>query len=326
MTRIVFMGSPEEVVSPLRVLAESGPAKSLELVAVISQPARPVGRGGKMADPPVAAFAKAAAIHCLQPENSKAAGFLDQLRDLRPDIIVTAAYGQILSQEFLEIPSIATINIHPSQLPNYRGATPVPAVLLDGLDKTAVTILFTVKKLDAGNIILQKDFEIGPDETAGQLTQRLFSASSPMLLDALTALAANPDLKGQAQEDSLATFCKKIGKDMGEVSWDLSATEIVNRYRAFEPWPGSWSMFQNRRVGLTAMKIFSEENLSSAAGDVVFHKVSKSLVVRCAEGSVAITRLKPAGGKEMDATAFWNGVKDKSVAKFATAFCGKLEP
>jgi methionyl-tRNA formyltransferase len=319
MTRIVFMGSPEEVVSPLRLLAEDGPRHGLEIVAVVSQPARPVGRGGKVADPPVAVFAKEKGIRCLQPERARDPEFLSELRSLKPDIIVTAAYGQILSDEFLSIPSVATINIHPSLLPKYRGATPVPAVLLDGLDKTAVTILFTVKKLDAGNIILQRDFTIASDETAGQLTQRLFAASGPMLLEVLTALLANPHLKGDPQDDTKATFCRKIDKDMGAINWNLSAQDIVNRFRAFEPWPGTWGEFQNRRVAVTAMKLHAAEGEGSGCGKAYFDRGLKALVVGCGRGFVAIFRLKPAGGKEMDAASFWNGVKDKQTACFVAA-------
>ena len=324
MTRVVFMGSPDEVVAPLKLLAEDGTRYGLELVAVVSQPPRPVGRGGKVADPPVAFFAKEAGICCLQPERSRDPDFLAELRSLKPDIIVTAAYGQILSEEFLTIPAIGTINIHPSLLPKYRGATPVPAALLDGLDKTAVTILFTVKKLDAGNIILQRDFVIFPDETAGQLTQRLFAASGPMLVEVLTALVANPHLKGDPQDDAQATFCRKIDKDMGEINWTLAAQDVVNRFRAFEPWPGTWSVFQDRRVAVTAMKLHDADGERFKCGKPYFDKALKALVVGCGRGSIAIFRLKPAGGKDMDAASFWNGVKDKDAACFTSAAAAQV--
>jgi methionyl-tRNA formyltransferase len=319
MARIVFMGSPDEVVSPLKVLDIEGPRHGLTLVAVVSQPARPVGRGSVLADPPVAVFAKRAGILCLQPESSKDPHFLEELRGLRPDIVVTAAYGQILSEEFLSIPRVATINIHPSRLPLYRGATPVPAALLDGLETTAVSILFTVKKLDAGNIILQKDFEVSPQETAGELTRRLFDASGPMLIDVLKNLAVNPGLRGEPQDDAKATFCRKIDKDMGAIRWYSAALQIVNRFRAFEPWPGTWSMFNDRRIAVTAMKIHLGPNLKEKPGEFYFDKPSRALVARCGEGSVAILRLKPAGGKDMDAASFWNGVKDKENVCFVTS-------
>lgn len=305
------MGSPEEVVSPLKLLWENGPLLGMEIVGVVSQPARPVGRGGRMADPPVALFAKEHQIKCLQPESAKAQEFLDELKELRPDIIITAAYGQILSDDFLAIPTIGTINIHPSRLPEYRGATPVPAALLDGLESTAVSILFTVKRLDAGNIITQKDFKIEPSETSGHLTARLFSESGAMLLAALETLVANPGFKGTPQDEKQATFCKKIEKDMGAIDWRQSAQRIVNRFRAFEPWPGSWTMLSDKRIAITDMRVAPVSSESGAAGSFYFDKSSKTLMVTCGSGLISIVRLKPAGGKDMDAASFWNGLKDK---------------
>lgn len=310
------MGSPEDVVAPLRHLHEHGPSLGLNLVAVVSQPARPVGRGSKLADPPVAAFAKSNGITCLQPESAKSQEFLSEFRGLAPDIVVTAAYGQILSEEFLSIPKIGTINIHPSRLPEYRGATPVPAALLDGHKSTAVTILFTVKKLDAGNIILQKDFDIEPTETGGQLTSRLFAASCEMLLESLMKLAKDPGFKGVPQDDAKATFCKKIDKEMGAIAWDAQSEVIVNRFRAFEPWPGSWTAHGDRRISITDMVLASREG--GKPGHFSFDKPSKSILVDCGTGCIAIRRLKPAGGKDMDAPSFWNGLKDKSACQFVT--------
>ena len=317
MTRVVFMGSPEEVVASLMYLRERGPAVGLDLVAVISQPARPVGRGGRLTDPPVAEFAKSHQIVCLQPESSKAADFIKDFIALSPDIVVTAAYGQILSDEFLAVPKIGTINIHPSRLPQYRGATPVPAALLDGLTSTAVTILFTVKKLDAGNIISQKDFAIDQAETSGILTARLFLESGPMLLEALTMLARDPSFKGIPQDDNKATFCRKIEKDMGCIDWSLDAATIVNRFRAFEPWPGTWTMAGDRRIAITEIRVCSSSPASpDGLGVVIFDKPSKALVVQAGSGCVAITRIRPAGGKDMDAASFWNGLKDKANVTF----------
>ena len=335
--RIIFMGSPAEVVAPLRLLYErtlnhqstgastgastDGGQKSalcLELVGVVSQPARPSGRGAKVEDPPVAVFAKSRQIKCLQPEKSRSPEFLQELSDLKPDVIVTAAYGQILSDSLLSIPKIGTINIHPSRLPEYRGATPVPAALLDGLSSTAVTILFTIKKLDAGNIILQKDFTIGPAETSGHLTSRLFEASGEMLLETLQKLASDITFRGTPQVDENSSTCKKIDKEMGAIDWSQQAKTIVNRYRAFEPWPGSWSQLSERRVNITEMHLNLAESRAQAAGLVQFDKPSRSLIVHCGGGTVAISRVKPAGGKDMDAGSFWNGLKDKNNVMFIT--------
>jgi methionyl-tRNA formyltransferase len=329
MMRIIFMGSPAEVVAPLRLLYErasnstlmnsptsSKPAIGIELIAVVSQPARPSGRGGKVEDPPVAAFAKAHQIACLQPEKSRSPEFLAELAELKPDLIITAAYGQILSDAFLAIPKIGTINIHPSKLPEYRGATPVPAALLDGLTSTAVSILFTIKKLDSGNIILQKDFAIDSSETSGQLTARLFEASGELIFEALQKIAADSAFKGAPQADENATFCKKIDKEMGAVDWSQPAQTIVNRYRAFEPWPGTWTSLAERRLAITEMRLHAGTSSTAKAGVFHFDKSSRSIVVQCGDGAVSIIRVKPAGGKDMDVGSFWNGLKDKTNVAF----------
>jgi methionyl-tRNA formyltransferase len=333
MMRIIFMGSPAEVVAPLRLLYErastgesTGESTAamhesslrLELIGVVSQPARPSGRGAKVDDPPVAVFAKSHQIKCLQPEKSRSPEFLQELSDLKPDVIITAAYGQILSDSLLAIPKIGTINIHPSRLPEYRGATPVPAALLDGLTSTAVTILFTIKKLDAGNIILQKDFAIEPTDTSGRLTSRLFEASGEMLLETLQKLASDPAFKGTPQVDENASTCKKIDKEMGAIDWSQPAKTITNRYRAFEPWPGSWTQFSERRVSITEMHLNLADSSETVPGLVHFDKPSRTLIVQCGRGAVAISRLKPAGGKDMDAASFWNGLKEKNNVTFIT--------
>ncbi|NBQ54588.1 MAG: methionyl-tRNA formyltransferase [Proteobacteria bacterium] len=227
--RIVFMGSPQEVVAPLQQLLTAD--GDFNVIAVVSQPARPVGRSGKLQDPPLAEFAKANGILTLQPESARDPEFLEQLSGLNVDVIVTAAYGQILSKKFLAIPKRATINIHPSLLPKYRGATPVPAALLQGERSTGVSVLFTVKALDAGAIICAEESAIAPGETSGTLTQRLFDFSGPILIQALEKLR-DPDFVGQPQDDRAATYCGKIEKSDGAMDWSLPAGVNLNRYRA----------------------------------------------------------------------------------------------
>lgn len=316
--RIIFMGSPIEVLAPLEGLVEGGRRFGAELVAIVSQPARPSGRGGRMQDPPVAKYGKERNIPTLQPESAKSSEFIQELYRLKPDVVVTAAYGQILSDEFLKIPTIGTINIHPSLLPAYRGATPVPAALLDGCVVTGVTILFTVKQLDAGNIILQKEFSILDGETAGVLTQRLFAESSSMLLEALERLGKNPATKGDAQDPSKVTFCKKISKEMGQIEWSQSADTIFNRFRAFHPWPGSSTNFGDRTITVTEMSITDAKESPAQPGCMQFDKVAKAIIVSCGAGSVRIHKLKPSGGKEMDAAAFWNGIRNRDFLTLGT--------
>jgi folate-dependent phosphoribosylglycinamide formyltransferase PurN len=190
LMRLVYMGSPSEVIAPLESLIKHCQKSGDEVVAVVSQPAKPAGRKQTLTDPPVATFAKEQGLRCLQPIKASDPAFLEELKSLEVDVIITAAYGQILSNAFLAIPRRATINIHPSLLPAYRGAIPVPAALLDGLETTGVTVLFTVKALDAGNIILQKSFAI-----EGFLPRAVHSSSKPWINCGTKILSATFKMK-----------------------------------------------------------------------------------------------------------------------------------
>lgn len=313
--RIVFLGSPEEVIAPLRHLLNAGD-KDRYLVAVISQPAKPQGRGRSLEDPPVAMFSKAHSILTLQPNKASDPDFLNQLRELKPDVAITAAYGQILTDEFLAIPTRGTINIHPSLLPMYRGATPVQSAIAAGESSTGITILFTVRKLDAGNIILQKTFDIGPTERSGQLMTRLFAESSPLVSEALTMLA-ELDFSGIPQDPTKVTHCKKIEKTDGNIKWERSAEEIYDSFRAFEPWPGSYTFLGEKRIGITDM-FFDDDLVSSQKpGEFMFDKKKHCLVAGTSNGTLGITQIKPSGSGSINAAAFWNGLKDRSQPAFS---------
>ncbi len=313
--RLIFLGSPEPVIAPLKTLLDTAKSRGDEVVAVVSQPARPVGRGGKMADPPVAAFAKALGITTLQPEKASDPGFLAEFAALRPDLAITAAYGQILPSAFLGIPTRATINIHPSLLPKYRGAIPVPASILAGDDTSGVSVLFTVQKLDAGAIIVQEPMPIGRDETSGQLTTRYFEASGHLLLQAIDKLR-DPSFIGVAQDEAAVTHCRKIEKTEGEVDWSQPASVIYRRFRAFEPWPGTFTLLADKRLSLVEVEPTSSAPTSEVPGTVTYDKKDRSLRVATGAGHLLIKRLKPAGGKIVTAEAFWNGLKDRARVQF----------
>lgn len=312
--RLIFMGSPNEVIAPLEHLISHAKNHGHILIAVVSQPAKPAGRKMLLTDPPVAAFAKEQGIVCLQPTKASDAEFLDQLRALSPDVIITAAYGQILSSKFLEIPTRGTINIHPSLLPLYRGAIPVPAAILDGHTETGVSILFTVKALDAGNIIVQKKYSIGENEDALELTRRMFDVSGPLLMESLAKLE-DPNFTGEAQDEAKVTLCKKISKSDGAIDWAKPAKSLLNEFRAYQPWPGVYTERQGVRIVLEAMQSADgHEDLS--AGEFTFDKKLKSIVVGTSDGRLAIAKLKSAGSKSMDAAGFWNGLRTHGSERF----------
>ena len=309
--KIVYMGSPASAVKPLAYLLEHL-GDEHELLGVVSQPAKLVGRGRKKApqDPPVAQYAKDKHLAVLQPDKARDQSFLDELREWAPDLIVTCAYGQILSEEFLKIPKRGTINIHPSRLPLFRGATPIPAALLAGETVTAVTILFTVRALDAGNIIIQKDFAIDKDETAAALTDRLFYESGPLLMEAIAKLEDDRFL-GVEQDESQVVHCRKIYKNQGFVDWNAPANEIYNKFRAFFPWPGTYTFLAGKRVVIEDM-VLSPCDIETTdeqvlAGSSFFDKKAELIVVKTGDGYIGLKQLKASGSKSCNAKSFWNG-------------------
>lgn len=312
--KLLFMGSPAEVVAPLQYLYEQCQNSGHELLGLVSQPARPAGRKQVLTDPPLAAFAKKLGLMVWQPEKASRPEFLETLRSLEVDIIITAAYGQILSEAFLAIPKRATINIHPSMLPAYRGATPVPAALLDGREETGLTILFTVKALDAGPLIVQHRFPISPDECSGQLTQRLFEASGPLLLEAISLLQ-DPDFRGIEQDASQVSFCQKIDKHAGQVDWNQEQTYIYNRFRAYHPWPGSFTHLGEQRILLEAMQRPMEDSHLEPGAFTLDRKL-KAIRVGTRSGDLLLMQVKPAGSKSIDALSFWNGTRLQEPGKF----------
>jgi len=316
--RLMFLGSPGPVVAPLQALIAGAQALGHEVVGVVSQPARPAGRGRVPLDPAVAAYAKSKGIPTLQPERANSPEFLAAFAALRPDIAITAAYGQILSDEFLRIPRRATINIHPSLLPKYRGATPVPAALLAGEEVTGITILFTVKKLDAGAIIVQQRLPIHPDETAGELTARSFAASGALLLEALRLLE-DPAFSGTLQDEAAVTHCRKIDKQNGAIDWQRSSVEIYNAFRAYDPWPGAFTYLHGKRISLIEMKLDEDAMSGLTAGQAQYDKRLRCLRIGAGSGTLQLFKLKGAGAKEVSAEAFWNGLKDRSSVVFQGA-------
>ncbi len=313
--KLIFMGSPEEVVSPLEQLIAHCLTGKDELLGVVSQPARPAGRKQVLTDPPVAAYAKAKGLKVWQPEKASAPEFLESLREAAPDVMITAAYGQILSDNFLKIPQRATINIHPSLLPQYRGATPVPAALLDGLSETGVTVLFTVKALDAGAIILQKTFAIDPREYSGSLTHRLFQASGPLLLEALENLR-DPSFSGTPQDPNSVSFCKKIAKTDGQIIWGQAVDKVVNEFRAFKPWPGSFCYWGEQRIVIEDMEPAAHDVPRLEPGIFRLDRKHRALLVGTGDHPVWIKQLKPASSKSVDALSFWNGSRLQEEGTF----------
>lgn len=318
--RIIYMGSPKEAVAPLSYLKDfCEQTKKHELVAVVSKPARKKGRGKTLQDPAVAEFAKSLNITTLQPNSAKDESFLDEVRSLQPDIIVTCAYGEILTDDFLNIPIRAVINIHPSLLPFYRGAIPVPAAILNGDTVTGVSILFTVKKLDAGAIILQEPIEIEDAETADKLLAKAMELGGTLLPEALELLE-DSDFLGEPQDEEEVTHCTKISKEDGCLDFNEPAENIYLKFKAFYPWPGVFTFGKKGKVIFSDMSVISmkESELVEplSVGEYVYSKSLKALLVGTGEGLLKVVRLKPENSKEQEASAYWNGLKTKTSEFF----------
>ena len=337
--RVVFLGSPDVVVPVLDKLAALHRSGAIELVGVVSQSAKRGKRGKVEIDPPVAARAKEMqslneGLSLLQPEKAREQTFLDSFAKLKPDIAITAAYGQILSDEFLAIPTRATINVHPSLLPAYRGATPVQSALIDGVQESGVSVLFTVKELDAGNIITQKKTNLGTDKGSSHWMGELFKVGAEMLAPSLVALQ-DKDYVGTPQDDNPQgvepSHCFKIRKSQGKLDWAKPAAVLKNLDRGLELWPGTYGFIQAQSkegqssalkvslggvTALTASAVLEGELLPQnlKPGQAVYSKSHAAGLAACGNGSfLAIQKFKPAGSKEVAGADFFNRFPDRRV-------------
>ena len=215
--RVIFTGTPEFALPSLRALAGA-----VQLVAVVTQPDRPAGRGRRLSSPPVAVFARECSLPVMQPPSLRRPEVVRALAALDPDLLVTVAYGRIIPDDVLALPPLGAINAHPSLLPAYRGASPIQRALADGQTETGVTIIYQTAELDAGDIILQEHVAIGPEETAGELERRLADLSATLLLAAVRLIAEGRALR-RPQDHAAATYVGKLTKADGQIHWDRPA-------------------------------------------------------------------------------------------------------
>ena len=296
--RIVYLGTPDFAVEPLKRLLETG----YNVVAVVCNNDKPVGRKQILTAPPVKQFALDNNIPVFQYDKIRIEG-VDTLKGLKPDIMITCAFGQILSKEILDIPKFGVINIHASLLPKYRGASPIHFAILNGETKTGITIMKTNEGVDTGDIIFQQELEIGKDETCGELFNRLSVLGAECLINTLPSIF-DYSAKYVAQNDEEATFSKIIKKEMAKIDWNDTAKNIVNKVRAFNPSPIAYAIFENN-----PFKIYSAEIscLKGSAGEIL--KADKELIIGCADSSVSLKVVQKAGGKMMNIADFLRGNK-----------------
>lgn len=291
--RIIFMGTPDYAG---RILEKIITTKGMEVVAVYTQPDKPVGRKKILTPPIVKTIAVQNNISVYQPERLRETKTIEELKKIECDYIVVAAYGQILPREILQ--HAPCINLHASILPQYRGASPIQQTLLNGDSKTGVTAMLMDEGLDTGDIIKIKEIDVGENEMAESLFDRLTDIACELTVDVLQNFDKYPPLK---QDESKSSHCKKITKQDGEVSFD-SASVLFNKYRAFTPWPGVYLA-----SGLKLKKIeIAERDTQNISGEIL-HVDKASITVGCKKGSIKVLSVQPESKKEMDILSYING-------------------
>ena len=308
--RIVFMGTPEFAVPALKALVGSGH----DICAVVSQPDRKKGRGRKVVPTPVKVVAEAAGLKVLQPEKVREPEFLDTIRELAPDLLVVAAFGQILPQALLDIPSIMPINIHGSLLPALRGAAPIQWAIIQGLDRTGITIMEMDAGMDTGPMLLQDGLDIGPDETFGSLYQRMADLGARLITDALDLLAQGK-LEPVAQPEEGITMAPPIKKEMAHVDWKNSNREIHCLIRAMDPAPGAYTMWKGQRLRIYSPELISMDASDAEPGTVCAVEKDK-VTVACGDGCLALGELQWPGKKRLACAEFLRGRPVKPGEKF----------
>ena len=307
--KIVFMGTPEFAVPSLKKLIEA----EYDIVAVVTQPDRPKGRGRRIKPPPIKELALKYGLNVLQPERASDKDFLDRIKRKKPDFIIVVAYGQILPKEFLEIPRFFSINLHPSLLPKYRGAAPIQWAIMNDDPVTGVTVIKMTEKVDAGPILLQKEVPILPDETAGSLHDRLSEIGADLLIDAIKGII-DGKIKEKEQEEDKATFAPKIDRELSKIDWERSAKEISARIRALDPWPGAISYINDKEI-----KLFSSSCIDKGYKGIpgrVNSIEDEGVIVETGNGLVLIRELQVPGRKRLKAKEFLRGFSLKKGDRF----------
>lgn len=303
--KIVFMGTPDFAVPCLERILEAG----YEVPAVFTQPDKPKGRGYTLMPPPVKVCAQSHGIEVFQPKTLRDGEALQVLKDLAPDAVVVVAYGKILPKEILELPPSGCINVHASLLPKYRGAAPIQWSVLNGEQETGVTIMYMDEGLDTGDMIMKAAVGIGPDETAGQLHDRLAAAGAQLLAEALAAIE-NGSAKREKQDESLTCYSPMLDKTLCKIDWGKTARQVHNQVRGLNPWPVAISAVHGKKI-----KIYGTR-LNTASGEPGTVLCCEPLTVACGEGSVELTEVQLEGKKRMSAADFLRGHRLTPGEKF----------
>lgn len=300
--RIVFMGTPDFAVGSLQALCESG---KHEILAVVTQPDRPKGRGNKLLQTPVKEYALAQGLTVYQPQKVKTPEFVELLHELQPELIVVAAFGQFLSKEILELPKYGCINVHASLLPKYRGAAPIQYAIIKGEKESGVTIMQMDIGMDTGAMLDKVVVPIAENTTMGELHDALREQGATLLLQVIDKIATGTAV-AEPQDNEQATYATLLDRSMEHIDWSKTAQEVHNLIRGFNPAPSTFTKLPNGK----SLKIWGSkitDKSSTAAAGTVIETGKHSFFVACGEGVLEITEVQPESKKHMPAQVFLNG-------------------
>lgn len=298
--RIIFMGTPEFAVPCLEMLIEN----KYQVAAVVTQPDRPKGRGGKMTPPPIKEVALRSGIDVLQPLKVRTSEYAELLRSYKPDLFITCAYGRILTKEVLSIPPLGCINVHASLLPAYRGAAPIQWAVINGEKTTGITTMFTDEGLDTGDMILRRELEIGCDTTAGELHDLLSVMGAELLKDTLLKLSEGT-LKRIPQPNEGVTFAPIIEKDIGRLDFTKSAKQLHDLVRGTNPWPVAFTFLKGERMRIFKTDVI--DKVSEYEPGTIINVDNEGILAACGNGILRITELQFDSSKRMSVESYLRG-------------------
>ncbi len=303
--RVIFMGTPEFAIPPLQHLV----LNQYQVMAVYTQPDKPAGRGRSLVSPPLKRAALAWKLPVVQPVSLKSDEVVAQLTEFHPDVIVVAAFGQILPQSVLDIPSHRCINIHPSLLPRFRGASPVASAILAGDEFTGVSIMLMDRGLDTGPVLARAQIPVSAQDTTGSLTAKLSLIAARLLLEVLPRWLRG-ELTPQPQNETGATYSGPISKDEGKVDWCLPAIDIWRRVRALQPWPGCYTRWQGRQLKIIEAAPLPAERALEVGQVVALAPATESKAafgVSTGDGILGVLKVQSEGKRAMSAAEFLRG-------------------
>lgn len=306
--KIVFFGTPEFALPALERLIES----RHQVAFVVTQPDKPKGRGQKLVPSPVKEMALRHGLEVMEPVKLRKEGVAERIRAAGADLAVVAAYGRILPSEILQAPRLGCINIHPSLLPEYRGPAPIQRAILDGRDRTGVSLMMLIEEMDAGPVVAQQTVEILGDDDARSLTDMTGVVGADMLMRVIDEADATGRIDSEPQDDEQATYAPPLEKHEGLIPWSDPTEQIMYRLRALTPWPGAYSYVNGERLLIVTQAEPLWENEAEELGDankakpgtVTSLKKGFGFTVKTGDGHLLVTALKPEGRKPMDAHAF----------------------